>query len=332
MKLNYDAVFYEPDILNYPLGKELKEKYSHLNWSEIQSHNRIKEFSNAPNKDFTKLKQHLIIGVRKTHNYRENHKVSDWLVPFTSSGCRAMCIYCYLVCSYNKCSYLRVFVNREFMMERLIKKSHSFDKPNTFEIGSNSDLILENDVTNNLKWVIETFANNGKGHITFPTKFGNVDNLLALNHKGKTIFRMSVNPEYIIRKTEFGTSNLKDRINALNKMAQAGYKVGLLIAPVILIDNWENMYSELIDILADTLSTKVKETAYIEIILMTYSYIHNEINKEAFPNCVNVFNKEIMTGRGRGKYCYKNDSRNYAEIFLRDRIEKRLGMKILYIS
>ena len=96
------------------------------------------------------MKRNLIIGIRKTHKYVENHKVSDYLVPYTSSGCSAMCLYCYLVCNYNKCSYLRLFVNREQMMDRLIKVSFSSDTEKTFEIGSNSDLVLENTITGNL--------------------------------------------------------------------------------------------------------------------------------------------------------------------------------------
>ena len=46
------------------------------------------------NKEFPKMKQNLIIGIRKTHKFVENHKTSDYLVPYTSSGCTAMCMYC----------------------------------------------------------------------------------------------------------------------------------------------------------------------------------------------------------------------------------------------
>ena len=43
-------------------------------------------------------------------------------------------------------------------------------------------------------------------------------------HNGKIIIRMSVNPEEIINKVEFGTSRLKGRIVAINKLVEAGYK------------------------------------------------------------------------------------------------------------
>ncbi len=112
-----DAVYYERAALDYPLGRQLQRRYAALPWVEIESHNSIPEFQKSENRDFPRLKRHLILGVRKTHTYAPNRKVSDFLVPYTSSGCSAMCLYCYLVCSYNKCSYLRLFVNREEMMD-----------------------------------------------------------------------------------------------------------------------------------------------------------------------------------------------------------------------
>lgn len=332
MDIDFDAVFYEAEALNYELGMYLQQKYSKLPWIEVDSHNRIPELSSSENSDFPKLKRHLVIGIRKTHKYVENHKVSDWLVPYTSSGCRAMCLYCYLVCNYNKCSYLRLFVNREEMLSKLLKADAKAELPQTFEIGSNSDLILENVVTNNLPWTIENFALKGRGQLTFPSKFNMVEPLLGLNHGGKTIFRMSVNPVEVIRKIEIGTSPLDKRIKALNEMAQAGYPVGLLIAPVILLPDWKKLYSELIEHLADTLSDKVKQTGFIEIILMTYSYVQNAINSEAFPSAYPLLDKDLMTGRGRGKYCYRQDVRTEVEEFLKDKIKKELKMHILYIS
>ncbi len=202
----------------------------------------------------------------------------------------------------------------------------------TFEIGSNSDLVLENTITGNLPWTIEEFAKRGNGYLTFPTKFDMVEPLLELDHKGKTIFRMSVNPQNIIRRIEVGTAGLNNRIRALNRMTEAGYQTGLLIAPVILTEDWRTQYGELIEMLRSGLSARVKNTSFIEIIFMTYSYVQNAINKEAFPNAPVLFDKERQTGRGKGKYCYREPLRDEGELFLRDRLEKALpNMKILYI-
>ena len=178
------------------------------------------------------------------------------------------------------------------MLDLLLKKDNSAAVQQTFEIGSNSDLLLENQITDNLPFTIETFAREGRGHLTFPTKFDMVDPLLNLNHQGKTIFRMSVNPQQIIQRIELGTSSLHARIHALNSMAEAEYPIGLLIAPVILLPDWKHQYEELIEQLADELSEKVLQNGFIEIILMTYSYVQNIINTEAFPNAEQLFRQD----------------------------------------
>ena len=325
-------IYYEEKVKDYELGKQLLEKYKDVPKKIIDNHNNIEELRTKQNSEFPKLKQLLIIGTRKTHKYVENHKVSDYLVPYTSSGCIAMCLYCYLVCNYNKCSYLRLFVNREEMLDKIIKTANKSEKDLTFEIGSNSDLVLENTITGNLEWTIEEFGKNNKGFITFPTKFAFVDPLLNLNHNNRTIIRMSVNPQEIISKVEFGTSKLNDRIEATNKLKKSGYKLGILIAPVIMVDDWKDLYKNLIEELEQKLSDEVKKDVFFEIIFMTYSYVHTKINEEAFPNAINLYNKENMTGRGRGKYMYKQDLRKDGEQFFREELGKHFpNNKIIYI-
>lgn len=307
-----DMIYYEKNITCYRLGKELLEKYKDVPQVIIQNHNKIDELRAMPNTEFALLKKHLIIGIRKTHKYEPNHKVSDFLVPYTSSGCTAMCMYCYLVCNFNKCSYLRLFVNREEMLEKIIKTANKLPPTTTFEIGSNSDLVLENTITGNLPWTIENFIRTPNGILTFPTKFDMIDPILNINAKNRVIPRMSVNPQEIINMVEFGTSRLNDRINAINKLKDAGYNVGILVAPIILINNWEELYENLFKILSEKLTEKAKKEVFFEMIFMTYSYVHRMINSDMFPNAINLFDKDQMTMRGRRKYMYKQSIKKSA--------------------
>lgn len=326
------AIFYEKNIENYDLGKELLEKYSDVPKTIIENHNNIEELRKKQNSEFLELKKNLIIGIRKTHRFVPNHKVSDFLVPYTSSGCTAACMYCYLVCNYNKCSYLRLFVNREEMLDKIIKTAEKAENNLTFEIGSNSDLILENTITGNLPWTIENFKNTKKGMLTFPTKFEMVDDILNIDHKGKVIVRVSVNPDEIIKSVELGTSRLKGRIQAINKLKQAGYKVGIIIAPVIFVDKWKLLYEDLIKYLYENLSQSVKSDVFFEVIFMTYSFVHTKINEEAFPNSFQIYNKDLMTGRGKGKYMYRNEYRAEGKQFFIEMLNKYFpSNEIVYI-
>lgn len=218
------------------------------------------------------------------------------------------------------------------MLDKILKISNQADRELTFEIGSNSDLILENTITQNLEWTIPIFAKKGKGFLTFPTKFDMVQPILNLDHKGKTIVRVSLNPDEVIQKVEFGTSRLENRVKAINKLKDAGYKVGILIAPIVLINNWKQNYKNLIEYLNENLSYQVKKDAFFEIIFMTYSYIHRKINEEAFPNAIDLYNKEIMTSRGKGKYTYNNEVREEGKKFIIENLNKYFPKnKIMYI-
>ncbi|MGN1298383.1 MAG: SPL family radical SAM protein [Candidatus Scatovivens sp.] len=328
-----NAIFYEKSIENYELGKFLLEKYKDIPKVIIENHNNIEEMRKKQNSEFPKMKRNLIIGIRKTHKYVENHKVSDYLVPYTSSGCTAMCLYCYLVCNYNKCSYLRLFVNREQMLEKIIKTANLSEKNLVFEIGSNSDLILENTITNNLVWTIENFKNSKNGKLTFPTKFDMVEPILNLKHNRKIIIRMSLNPKELIERIELGTSKLYNRIEAINKLTEADYEIGILIAPIMLVENWKMLYDNLFKELSERLNKKVKKEAFFELIFMTYSYIHRMINYDAFPNAMQLYNPELMTGRGKGKYAYKKEIRQNAEKKIVEILKRYFPEnKILYIS
>lgn len=328
-----DAIYYEEKAKEYELGKELLEKYKDVPQIIIENHNNIEEMRKRENKEFPRMKRNLIIGIRKTHKFVPNNKISDYLVPYTSSGCTAMCLYCYLVCNYNKCAYLRLFVNREEMLDKIIKTANESEKELVFEIGSNSDLVLENSITGNLKWTIENFKKAEKGYITFPTKFDMVDDLLDIEGKERVIFRMSVNPKEVIQKVEIGTSRLEQRVEAINKLKEEGYKVGILIAPVIFVDNWEKLYEELVIYLKENLTEKAKEDVFFEVIFMTYSFIHRKINEEAFPSAINLYNQDLMTGRGKGKYTYKQELRKKGEEHIGKLLEKYFpNNKIVYFS
>ena len=316
-----DRVFYEPGVADWPLGQELIDRYAGMGieLTPIESHNSIPELRAQPESAFPRAKRHLVLGVRKSLSHRPNHKTSDFLVPWTSSGCAAMCLYCYLVCTYFTSAYLRVFVNREQMMAKLLRASAKAPDA-VFEIGSNSDLVLENAVSGSLEWTIRQFAAQPHGRLTLPTKFDMVDGLLALPHGGRTRIRMSLNPEEVIRRVEFGTSGLEQRMGALIRLHRAGYPTGILIAPLILGEGWQGRYDALFRLMADTLEPSLLTDSPLELIFMTYGYAHRQINPQAFPGAREPFDAALMAPCGRGRYGYRRAVKDEASAWLRERL------------
>lgn len=89
-----NEIFFEKEVENYELGKKMLNRYKEkgIPCKQIESHNNIEELRKKENKEFPKMKQNLIIGIRKTHKFVPNHKTSDYLVPYTSSR-----LYCYVL-------------------------------------------------------------------------------------------------------------------------------------------------------------------------------------------------------------------------------------------
>ena len=54
------AIYYEKEIIDYPLGKELMDKYEDIPKIEINNHNNIEEMRKNPNKEFANMKRNLL--------------------------------------------------------------------------------------------------------------------------------------------------------------------------------------------------------------------------------------------------------------------------------
>ena len=90
----------------------------------------------------------------------------------------------------------------------------------------------------------------------------------------------------------------------------------------IICKGWSELYKELLEELNTSLTEKAKKQVFFELIFMTYSYVHNAINHDAFPNAIELYNKEIMTGRGKGKYAYKPEVKEEAKKYMEDLMHK----------
>ena len=53
-------------------------------------------------------------------------------------------------------------------------------------------------------------------------------------------FMQNLGDDYFIEKY----FQIPQYIEAINKLVEAGYKIGILIAPVILVENWKELYTE----------------------------------------------------------------------------------------
>ncbi|ASF41406.1 spore photoproduct lyase [Halobacillus halophilus] len=324
-----ELVYIEPGALKYPLGKELKEKFEGMGIEirETTSHNQVR---NLPGEnDFQKYrmaKSTLVVGVRKTLKFDTSKPSAEYAIPF-ATGCMGHCHYCYLQTTMGSKPYIRTYVNIEevfeaaeaYMKERAPEETR-------FEASCTSDIVGVDHLTHTLKRAIEYFGQSEHGRLRFVTKFAHVDHLLDAKHNGRTRFRFSMNADYVIKYLEPGTSRLDDRIEAAVKVAEAGYPLGFIIAPIYLYEDWKEGYRILFEKLYDKLPEQATKDLTFELIQHRFTKPAKRVIQKNYPMTKLEMDEEkrkYKWGRyGIGKYVYQKDEQKEMQEVLGGYIEQ----------
>lgn len=313
-------VYFEPRALEYPLGKELKEKFEKmgLDIRETTSHNQIRNLPGESDAEKYRIaKSTLVVGVRKTLKFDTSKPSAEYAIPL-ATGCMGHCHYCYLQTTLGSKPYVRVYVNLEEIFEQAEKYMKEREPEITrFEAACTSDIVGIDYLTHSLKKTIEFIGQTEYGRLRFVTKFPHVDHLLDAKHNQKTTFRFSINSRYVIKNFEPGTGSFDERIEAAKKVANAGYPFGFIVAPIYLHEDWEEGYGELFIRLREALGDLANEKMTFELIQHRFTKPAKKVILERYPNTKLEMDEEkrkYKWGRyGIGKYVYQSNEADLIE-------------------
>ena len=165
-----------------------------------------------------------------------------------------------------------------------------------------------------------------KARFRFVTKYNDVDSLLDANHNNHTEIRFSINTPKIIDIYEHYTASASKRIEAAVKIANAGYQIGFIIAPVFLYENWKDEYRDLIKSIKEKLPKDFNQSIIFEVISHRYTTkAKNRIN-EIYPETtlpMNDDNRKFKYGQfGYGKYVYSKEELDDMKDFFKKEIKE----------
>jgi spore photoproduct lyase len=98
------------------------------------------------------------------------------------------------------------------------------------------------------KFIIRLFSSQKLHKVLLLTKSANIKNLLDIEPRNQAIISFSLNAVPVAEKWEKAPSVL-ERIEAATKVYQAGYEVRIRIDPMVPIEDWQEGYSRLIDMI-----------------------------------------------------------------------------------
>jgi len=322
-------VYFEPNALDYPLGKELKEKFDNLGIETrfTTSHNQIRDLpGDTDAQKYRIAKSTLVVGIRKTLKFETSKPSAEYAIPL-ATGCMGHCHYCYLQTTMGSKPYIRTYVNVEEIFEAADRYIEERAPEITrFEAACTSDIVGIDHLTHSLKRAIEHIGQTELGRLRFVTKFHFVDHLLDAKHNGKTRFRFSVNADYVIKNFEPGTSPLDKRIEAAGKVARAGYPLGFIVAPIYLHDGWEEGYHHLFKRLDEELPQDARDDITFEFIQHRFTKPAKKVIEKNYPKTKLELDEEKRRYKwgkyGIGKYIYQKDEEDEIKSYLYGYMEK----------
>lgn len=168
----------------------------------------------------------------------------NYLVVNLGSNCPMDCSYCFLQEYLSNNPGLQVFTNPEDALGEIaaVVDAHP---GRSFRIGTGEvvDSLALDPWTGLSRHLVPFFAERPNATLELKTKTDCVEDLLALDPKGRVVVSWSVNAPEICAVEEHGTASLTERIEAAYRVQEAGYRLGFHFDPLIEHDGWEEGYS-----------------------------------------------------------------------------------------
>ena len=322
-------VIFEKDSLDTEVGKNIYNMVKDNPKVEIinATSNRIKTHIPGDNlfDQYRSGKETMVVGKRKSLKFQTCKPSANFQLPLVS-GCMGRCEYCYLNTQLGDKPFVRVFTNIDEVLDRAKQYiEERLPAVTIFEGAATSDPIPLEPYTHALRKTIEFIGNEPKARFRFVTKFNDVDSLLDAKHNNHTEIRFSINTPKVIDAYEHYTAYSQKRIEAAIKVANAGYKIGFIIAPVFIYDNWKEEYKELIKSIKDRLPKDFDKQIIFEVISHRYTTKAKNRILEIYPDTLLPMNEEDRKYKygqfGYGKYVYTKEQLDDMKDFFKTEIK-----------
>ncbi|WP_460445506.1 spore photoproduct lyase family protein [Angustibacter aerolatus] len=288
--LDVRTIFHEPGVRDWARGREVLDRFAGAELVEVLSHQAIPGLHGNAGlvEDWVRTKQTtLVLGEKKSLAARPNGRSADFIAPSTSNGCAMACAYCYVPRRKGYANPITVFVNTEKItgyLRRHVARQGPKPAPNqcdptdwVYDLGENGDCSVDALVSDNVRDLVDTFAELPGAKASFATKFVNPE-LLGYDPRGGTRVRFSLMPHDVAKQLDLRTSPISERIAAVNDFVGAGYEVHLNFSPVVVQEGWLEGYAELFREVDAVLSPAAKAQLACEVIFLTHNEGLHEVN------------------------------------------------------
>jgi spore photoproduct lyase len=174
-------------------------------------------------------------GIGATKNFYFSHMLN----------CLYDCRYCFLQGMFQSANYL-LFVNYEDFQDEIRQTCHdSPDQPIHFFSGYDCDSLALEPVTRFAAEFLPIFESIDNAWLELRTKSTQVRSLLDRAPVPRCVVAFSFTPDEIARAIEYKAPSIEKRLDAMCKLQEQGWLLGLRFDPVIFQSGWQQQYQQL---------------------------------------------------------------------------------------
>lgn len=174
-------------------------------------------------------------GIGSEYNYYFSHMLN----------CIYDCRYCFLQGMFRS-AHLVCFVNYEDFENAIAEKIKQHEGAHFFS-GYDCDSLALEPVTHFADSVLNFFGRHPNALIELRTKSVQIKSLLNRQPLKNCVVAFSLTPDDVAKKLEHGAPTLNQRLEAMSKLQEEGWKLGLRFDPMIYTESFERQYGELFE-------------------------------------------------------------------------------------
>jgi spore photoproduct lyase len=247
----FDRIYIEESVQNEALTQELLERFSDADQIQCQ---RYTEIFNKKAQNFRLQKKNpALILARKFENFvlpaqegfgigaEENYYFSHML------NCLYDCRYCFLQGMYSSANYV-LFVNYEDFLTAITDKIEALKGQEVhFFSGYDCDSLALEPVSHFATSFLPLFKEQSHALIELRTKSTQIRSLLDIEAFDNCVVAFSLTPGSIAEALEHKAPTVEKRIEAMLRLQEHGWQIGLRFDPLIYHTDFTDSYAELFD-------------------------------------------------------------------------------------
>lgn len=300
-----ERIFVERSVRDLPLARRLLKRWPSVAPITVSSAKEAARELSAEPDPVGAGKRALLIARQRGPFIKRCPGTSGYIccgyrIINAATGCNLDCSYCILQ-GYLTNPLLTVYANTDDLTAQL-ETFLSSGEDDFYRLGTGelADSLSLDPFLGHARLLVPFFSSRTNAILELKTKTTHIEELLDLDHGGRTVVSWSLNADQIVRREERGAPPVVERLRAARRCERAGYRIGFHFDPLIDFPGWEESYRRVVEAIFEHVDAR--SIAWISLGALRYPPALEDIIRRRHPQS-DIILGELFPGKdGKPRY------------------------------